>query len=819
MALLIVESPAKAKTIGKYLGKEFKVAASFGHVRDLPAKNGSVDTNNDFAIKYEIIEKAEKYVEQLVKAASKTADIYLATDPDREGEAIAWHVVEALKERKAISNKNNVYRVVFNEITKKAVQEAIKNPREINMDLVRAQQTRRALDYLVGFNISPLLWTKLSGSKSAGRVQSVALKLICEREDEISKFVSQEYWNIKAEMQNNKNEAFFAMLSHYDNKKLEKFDIKNEEEAKDLVKEIESRQYAVKTIERKQVKRNPLPPFITSSLQQDAVNKLHFYVKNVMRIAQNLYEGIDIGGETVGLITYMRTDGFYIANEAISSIRKSIKSLYGDKYLPQSPRQYVKKVKNAQEAHEAIRPTDINRTPSSIKDYLTPEQFKLYDLIWKRTIASQMESAILDQVVVEISSTDQKVILRANGSSILFDGFYKVYQDNIDDTNEGLLPIMKEGEACKLISVDPKQHFTQPSPRYSEASIVKKMEEIGIGRPSTYAAIISVLQDREYVTLDNKRFIPSSRGKMVTIFLKSFFHRYVEYDFTALMEEKLDLISNGNEDWKRELSNFWVPFFDNVNSVKKMTHDEVFSGIHDLVIDWFCSEEGKKYVDTKCPVCSDGILKLNFGRGGVFLGCSNYPTCNNTKEIVNTNEVSEYPKSLGVDDVTGQEVLIKKGPYGLYVQLSSESEKKKIVSIPKDINVNDVDMNIATKLLSLPKVIGEHPETGKEVKVGLGRFGYYIFYDGKYFSLKKSFNEVLSTNLNEAVQIIANSPRKEQKSLGVNEKGKEIFICKGRYGFYIKCDKTNVALGKDIDVESIDLKEALELIKNKKASK
>ncbi|WP_395463046.1 type I DNA topoisomerase [Wolbachia endosymbiont of Cantharis cryptica] len=816
MALLIVESPAKAKTIGKYLGKEFKVAASFGHVRDLPVKNGSVDPDNDFTIKYEIIEKAEKYVKELVKEASKTSDIYLATDPDREGEAIAWNVIEALKEKKAINDKNKIYRVVFNEITERAVQEAVKNPREINMDLVHAQQARRALDYLVGFNLSPLLWTKLSGSKSAGRVQSVALKLICEREDEISKFVSQEYWNIKAEMQNSKNEAFFAMLSHYDNKKLEKFDIKNEEEAKDLVKQIESRQYAVSTVERKQVKRNPLPPFITSSLQQDAVNKLYFNVKNVMRIAQNLYEGIDIGGETVGLITYMRTDGFYIADEAISSIRGSIKSLYGDKYLPKSPRQYVKKVKNAQEAHEAIRPTDINRTPNSIKDYLTLEQFKLYDLIWKRTIASQMESAILDQVVIEISSTDQKVILRASGSSIFFDGFYKVYRDNADNEDEGMLPTMKEGEACKLISVDPKQHFTQPPPRYSEASIVKKMEEIGIGRPSTYATIISVLQDREYVTLDNKRFIPSSRGKMVTIFLKSFFHRYVEYDFTALMEEKLDLISNGNEDWKKELSHFWVPFFDNVSSVKKMTHDEVFSGIHDLVIDWFCSEEGKKYVGTKCPVCSDGILKLNFGRSGVFLGCSNYPTCNHTKEIVNTNEASEYPKSLGVDDVTGQEVLIKKGPYGLYVQLNSESEKKKIVSIPKDINVNDVDLNTATKLLSLPKIIGEHPETGKEVKVGLGRFGYYIFYDGRYFSLKKSSKEVLNTELSEAVQIIAKSPRKELKSLGLNEKGKEIFICNGRYGFYIKCGKTNVALGKNADIESIDLKKALELIKSKK---
>jgi DNA topoisomerase-1 len=817
MALLIVESPAKAKTIGKYLNNEFKVAASFGHVRDLPAKNGSVDPNDDFAMKYAIIEKAEKYVKELVKAANKTSDIYLATDPDREGEAIAWHVVEALKEKKVISDKNNIYRIVFNEITKSAVREAIKNPRKINMDLVNAQQARRALDYLVGFNLSPILWKKLPGSRSAGRVQSVALRLICERESEINKFVSQEHWSVKAEMQNSKKEAFFAMLSHYDNKKLEKFDIKNEEEAKELVEQVELKQYAVKTIEKKQVRRNPLPPFITSSLQQDAVNKLHFNVKNVMRIAQNLYEGVDIGGETVGLITYMRTDGFYIADEAISSIRNSIQSLYGDKYLPKSPRQYAKKVKNAQEAHEAIRPTDISRTPSSIANYLTPEQLKLYELIWKRTIASQMESAIIDQVVIEIGSTDQKVILRATGSTIFFDGFYKVYQDNVEAESEGLLPIMKEGEACELISVTPKQHFTQPPPRYGEASIVKKMEEIGIGRPSTYATIISVLQDREYVTLESKRFIPSSRGKIVTIFLKKFFNRYVEYDFTAHMEEELDLISNGSTNWKKVLGEFWMPFFENTNSVKQMTYDEALSAINDQILDCFCSEE-EKNIDKKCSTCSDGILKLNIGRSGAFLGCSNYPECRYTKEIADkSSDNSEYPKSLGIDNTTGQEVMIKKGPYGFYLQFNNELDKKK-VAVPSNMNVSDVDLNTATELLSLPKVIGEHPETGKEVKIGLGRFGYYIFYDSKYFSLKKNLKEVLNIQLNEAVQIIASSPRKELKSLGFSDKGKEIFICNGRYGFYIKCDKVNVALGKDADIESIDLPKAIELIKNKTAN-
>ncbi|MGL9732839.1 MAG: type I DNA topoisomerase [Wolbachia sp.] len=817
MALLIVESPAKAKTISKYLSKKFKVAASFGHVRDLPVKNGSVDPDNDFAIKYEIIKKAEKYVKKLAKEASKTSDIYLATDPDREGEAIAWNLVEALKERKAINDKSHIYRVVFNEITKRAVQEAIKNPREINMNLVRAQQTRRALDYLVGFNLSPLLWTKLSGSKSAGRVQSVALKLICEREDEINKFITQEYWSIKAKIQNSKEETFFAILSHYGNKKLEKFDIQNEKEAKNLViKEIESKQYTVSSVERKQVKRNPLPPFITSSLQHDAVNKLCFNVKNVMRIAQNLYEGIDIGGETVGLITYMRTDGFYITDEAINSIRESIKSLYGDEYLSKSPRQYIKKVKNAQEAHEAIHPTDINRTPSSIKNYLMPEQFKLYDLIWKRTIASQMESAILDQVVVEISSNDQKIILRASGSSIFFNGFYKVYRDNVDDEDESILPAMKKSEACKLISVNPKQHFTQSPPRYSEASIVKKMEEIGIGRPSTYAAIISVLQDREYVTLDNKRFIPSSRGKIVIIFLETFFQRCIEYNFTAQMEEKLDLISNGCADWKKELSYFYVPFLNHVNSVKQMTHDEIFSKIHSLVVDWFCSEEGKEEIGKKCLDCSDGILKLNFGKAGIFLGCSNYPACSHTKEITDSNNNLEYPKSLGIDDITGQEVIIKKGPFGLYLEFNNESKKKKKISIPEDINVNDIDLNTATQLLSLPKIIGKHQKTGKKIKIGLGKFGYYIFYDGRYFSFKKSSKEALDMRLDEAVQTIAKSSRKELKFLGFNNKGKEVFIYNGRYGFYIKCGKTNVALGKNADIESVNLKKALELIKNKK---
>ncbi|OEY86448.1 DNA topoisomerase I [Wolbachia pipientis] len=801
MALLVVESPAKAKTINKYLDNKFKVVASFGHVRDLPAKNGSVDPNNDFAIKYVVIEKAEKYIKELVKAANKESDIYLATDPDREGEAIAWHVVEILKEKKIINNESNIYRIVFNEITKNAVKEAIKNPRKINMDLVNAQQARRALDYLVGFTLSPVLWKKLPGSKSAGRVQSVALRLICEREFEIKKFLQQEYWSINTELQNNKNETFFASLSHYQNKKLEKFDINNEENAKALVEQVKSREYKINSVESKQVKRNPLPPFITSSLQQDAVNRLHFSVKNVMRIAQNLYEGINLGGETVGLITYMRTDGFYIADEAISAIRKSIKTLYGEKYLPQSPRQHVKKVKNAQEAHEAIRPTSINRTPSSIAEYLTQEQLKLYELIWKRTIASQMESALLNQVSIEIGSYDQQITLRASGSSILFDGFYKVYRDNAESEESNLLPLMQEGETCKLITVIPKQHFTQPPPRYSEASIVKKMEEIGIGRPSTYSVIISVLQDRDYVTLDSKRFIPSNRGKIVTIFLKKFFSHYVEYDFTAHMEEELDLISNGNAYWKEVLGRFWLPFSDNADSVKQMQYDEIVNGMQDLIINYFCASGD---TEQECPDCSSGRLKLNIGRGDVFFGCSNYPDCQYTREVVNNS------KSLGVDITTGQEVLVKKGPYGFYLQFSDNiSNKKKAVAIPKDINVDNIDLNMAIELGSLPKVIGKHPDTEKEIKVGLGRFGYYIFYENRYFSLKKAYKEVLNLQLSEALQIIASNAH---KSLGFDSQGEEVLICNGKYGYYIKCGKITVALGKNNDGD-IDLEKAIEFIK------
>lgn len=813
MSVLIVESPAKAKTISKYLDNKFRVVASFGHVRDLPAKNGSVDPNNDFAIKYEIIDKAEKYIKELVKAAAKTSEIYLATDPDREGEAIAWHVIEVLKEKKAITSKVQIHRIVFNEITKNAVTGAIKNPRTISMDLVNAQQARRALDYLVGFTLSPLLWRKLPGSRSAGRVQSVALRLICERENEISKFISQEYWSIKAEFLSEKSETFFALLSHYDNKKLDKLDIKNQQEADGLVDIIKTKQYSVAKVENKQVKRNPPLPFITSSLQQEASSKLGFAVKNTMRIAQNLYEGIDIDGESIGLITYMRTDGFYIADEAISAIRQMIMSMFGEKYLPKSARKYTKKVKNAQEAHEAIRPTDITKTPSSIAKFLTAEQLKLYELIWKRTVAGQMEPALIDQVAVDIESQDKQVIFHATGSTVAFEGFYKVYQD-VKEDEDTKLPSLKEDELCELKEIIPQQHFTQPPPRFSEASLVKKMEEIGIGRPSTYATIISVLQERGYAALENKRFIPSDRGQIVTIFLTSFFGRYVEYNFTANMEEELDLISNGDIFWKEVLSKFWSPFIQNVDSIKEMENDKILDTVRNLATGYLFPGN----LDAKCPKCENGILRLNVGRTGVFLGCSSYPECKYTREIKDENNGQdmsnvEYPKLLGVDPNSQTEVFVKKGPYGFYVQLGNDSKGKK-ASLLKDVDPSSVDLDFALKMLSLLMVIGYHPETNKEIKIGIGRFGPYIFYDGKYFSLKKK--DIFSVTIDEALPIITSSSSGKIKSLGYSQDGEEISICSGRYGPYIKCGKVNVALGKDFNVDEITLQKAMEMIESKK---
>ncbi|MEH0831121.1 type I DNA topoisomerase [Anaplasma bovis] len=819
MGVVIVESPSKAKTISKYLGAKFTVLASFGHVRDFPAKSGSVDPENDFRMIYEVIPKSEKYIDKIVKTVREEKDsVYLATDPDREGEAIAWHVVEVLKERGAINEGVSINRMVFNEVTKKAVTAAIDNCRSIDMDLVRAQQTRRVLDYLVGFTLSPLLWRKLPGSRSAGRVQSVALRLLCERESEIEGFTSREYWTVDTDLKNKAGEKFSATLKLYSGKKVDKFFIENSESAEQIVKVVKGKKYAVGAVEAKKSRRNPYPPFITSSLQQEASSKLGFSAKTTMMIAQRLYEGIDIGGEVVGLITYMRTDGFSISDDALRYIRDTIKMRFGEKYLPKSARVYSRKVKNAQEAHEAIRPTDITMLPENLEKYLTPEQHKLYDLIWRRTVASQMESAVIDQVSVDIVSTDKSVVLYATGSTLSFDGYYAVYGTDGSD-EKVVLPLLKKEEDCSLLKVTPNQHFTQPPSRYSEASLVKKMEEIGIGRPSTYATIISVLQERGYTDLERKRFIPSERGRIVNAFLINFFRKYVEYDFTANLEEELDEVSNGKLEWKGVLKAFWDKFIANVLSVQTIEISEISKAITLELEHYIFSSESGENISRVCPSCGSGELMLNVGKNSAFLGCNKYPECRYIRGIGDTEETSndDSPRVLGVyDEETQEEIFLKKGPYGEYLQLGDGTKKR--IAVPKSMKGN-MSIEIARKMLSLPMVIGSHPDTNREIKIGIGRFGPYILYNGEYFSIKEKDN-FLDLTCEEALLVIENSAdKKKARFLGVHKNGNEIYVCKGRYGFYIKCGDVSVALKGKSSGDDIDLEGAIALIneKNEKA--
>ncbi|WP_041651541.1 type I DNA topoisomerase [Anaplasma centrale] len=811
MGVVIVESPSKAKTISKYLGGKYKVVASFGHVRDFPAKSGSVDPDDDFRMIYEIIPKSEKYIDKIVKAvSSEKSGIYLATDPDREGEAIAWHIIEVLRERSAIGGDVAINRMVFNEVTKRAVTAAISDCRSINMDLVHAQQARRVLDYLVGFTLSPLLWRKLPGSKSAGRVQSVALRLVCEREHEIERFDSKEYWNIEVLLKSKSGEELTAALKCYNGEKLDKFAIPNADSASAIAEHVRNGTYHVASVEAKRTKRNPHPPFITSSLQQEASTKLGFSAKNTMMVAQKLYEGIDIGGETVGLITYMRTDGFYISSEAISYIRDTIKMQFGEQYLTKSPRKYVKKVKNAQEAHEAIRPTDITMTPDSLAQYLSEDQLKLYDLIWRRTMASQMESAVIDQVIVDIQSKDGSVVLHAVGSSLGFDGYQRVYGTDDDDKRK-MLPKLEAGEDCSLVEVSPSQHFTQPPPRYSEASLVKKMEEIGIGRPSTYATIISVLQERGYTQLEQKKFVPSERGRIVNAFLTNFFGRYVEYDFTANLEEELDLISNGNMAWKEVLRRFWDKFISDVSTVKGIEVSEILKSITKDLEEYAFSPNAGEAVNRSCPGCGEGELMLNIGKYKAFLGCNRYPECKYTRGVGGDSGVcrDEFPKVLGLDDATQEEIILKHGPYGEYLQLGDNAKGKR-VAVPQGIQ--EITLDVAKKLLSLPITLGHYPNTAQDVKLGTGRFGPYVLYGGTYFSVKGR-EDFWNLTFEEAVNVIDSQAQKKSKLLGLHDNGKEIYVCKGRYGFYLKCDKKNVAIkGKGGD---ITLEDAVSLLNQK----
>jgi DNA topoisomerase I len=832
MNVVIVESPAKAKTINRYLGRDYKVIASYGHVRDLPSKDGSVLPDSDFAMSWTVDGKSEKHVKEMAAAVKGAERLYLATDPDREGEAISWHINEVLKGRRVLKDVD-VKRVVFNEVTRNAVLEAFRKPRDIDIELVDAYLARRALDYLVGFTLSPVLWRKLPGSRSAGRVQSVALRLICEREAEIEAFKAREYWTVEVEFATEAGEKFTARLSHLDDKRLDRYDLDGEAKARAAAAAILAAPgFSVSNIERRQTRRNPFPPFTTSTLQQEASRKLGFGASRTMRIAQRLYEGVDIGGETVGLITYMRTDGVAIAGEAIGAARGLIASEFGDRYLPQSPRVYRSPAKNAQEAHEAIRPTDLTRKPGDLTRHLDNDHRRLYELIWKRTVASQMESAVLDQVGVDIADPAGKVRLHATGSTLVFDGFLKLYQEDRDDAAEDeenrRLPAMKEREALARGAVTPEQHFTQPPPRYSEASLVKKLEELGIGRPSTYASIIQVLQDREYVRLDKRRFIPEDRGRLVTAFLTSFFERYVEYNFTADLENQLDDISGGRIDWKEVLRRFWGDFSGAVAGTKDLTIGQVLKALDEELGRHFFPDDGSGRDPRQCPACEAGKLSLKLGRFGAFIGCSNYPNCRYTRAFGLENGDGDKPAAmpdtaLGTDPASGLPVALKKGPYGQYIQLGGDNgEKPKRVALPKGMAPESVSLDIAIKLLSLPREIGRHPETGDPISAGVGRFGPYLKQGSTFASLGPD-DDVLTIGLNRAVTVLAEAKSGGRRGpqlireLGAHPAGGTVGLYRGRYGPYVSHSGLIASLPKAADPDSFSLTEALPLLEAQKA--
>jgi len=852
MNVVVVESPTKAKTINRYLGSDYQVFASYGHVRDLPAKDGSVEPDRDFAMSWQIDPKAKKHIDAIAAALVGSKKLYLATDPDREGEAIAWHMQDVLKQRKSLDGVE-VKRIIFHEITKDAVLEALATPLDVNQELVDAYLARRALDYLVGFTLSPVLWRKLPGSRSAGRVQSVALRLVCEREADIEIFRADEYWTVDGTFTTTMGAPYSAHLTHIDGRKLDKLTLTDKETADAAVSRVSAGNYQIDKVERKQSRRNPAPPFTTSTLQQEASRKLGFGASRTMQVAQRLYEGLDIGGETFGLITYMRTDSVTLSQSALGGCRSQIKSDFGGAYLPEEPRLYRTTTQNAQEAHEAIRPTDMSRTPQSIEGRLDEEQARLYELVWKRTIACQMASAILDQVAIDIAAQDHSVIMRATGSVIKFDGFLKVYQegkDDIGDLPEGgensgserdrRLPPMNEGEVTTLTTVTPEQHFTQPPPRYSEASLVKRMEELGIGRPSTYASILKVLQDRNYVLLEKRRFVPEDRGRLVTAFLANFFERYTEYDFTADMERQLDDISGGRADWRRVLRDFWEQFSKSVEGTRELSITQVLDALNDTLGRHFFPPKNGEDVDAAraCPVCHAGRLSLKLGKFGAFIGCSDYPDCRYTRQLVVESSDSEQaatdaslatgPKILGSDPVSGLDVSLRKGPYGVYIQLGEaepadkELKKKAIkpkrVSIPKNVPALSVELEIALKLLSLPRNIGLHPESGEMITAGIGRFGPYLKRGSAYVSLRD--DDVLNIGLNRAVTLIAETKTRGSSSreLGVHPTdNKPVTQHSGRYGPYVKHGRINATLPKELTAEEVTLEQAIVLLVAKAA--
>jgi len=802
--LLIVESPAKAKTLKKYLGNDFEVLATFGHVRDLIPKTGAIDTENNFAMQYEIIARNSKHVDAIAKAAAAADHIYLATDPDREGEAIAWHVSELLKAKRNLKNKS-MQRVVFYEITQNAVQEAVAHPREISIPLVNAQQARRALDYLVGFNLSPLLWRKIRPGLSAGRVQSPALRLIVERELEIEAFRSQEYWSVHLDTQKNKL-PFTAKLFQYQGKKLEQLSIAGEAAYQKIFENLSAAKLPprVVRVDKKAKQRYAAAPFTTSTLQQEGVRKLGMSADRVMRIAQQLYEGVDIGGEATGLISYMRTDSVNLANEAVAEMRAYISSNFSADYLPRTQPAYKSKAKNAQEAHEAIRPTSILRTPDSIRDALTVDQVRLYEMIWKRTLASQMTPARFDTVSVDIRLGGDDTLFRASGQTLVFPGFIAVYQEDTDDSEEEeskKLPPLEEGETLALDKLYGEQHFTQPPPRFTEASLVKTLEEHGIGRPSTYASIISTLQAREYALLEKKRFTPTDVGRVVNRFLSEHFTRYVDYGFTAQMEDELDDISEGKRDWIPVLDAFWKDFSKLVEEKKSIERKDVT----------------QELINEACPKCGKP-LATRLGKRGSFIGCTAYPECDYTRSTTGEIDPADARKELGCDPVTNMPVLLLRGPYGYYVQLGEVEEgtkkKPRRMSWPKEVPPENADLPAALQLLELPKEIGNHPDTGKKVIVNIGRFGPYIGHDGKFKSIPKT-ESVFTIGLDRAVELLAEARTSNTvlRELGAHpEDKKPVDVCNGRYGPYVRHNKVNATLPKDISPDEITLEEALPLL-------
>jgi DNA topoisomerase-1 len=826
MKLVVVESPAKAKTINKYLGKDYEVLASYGHVRDLPAKDGSVLPDDDFAMSWEVDTASRKRLSDIGNALKDADELILATDPDREGEAISWHVLDVLRQKKLIKDKP-VSRVVFNAITKSAITEAMQHPRDIDAPLVDAYLARRALDYLVGFTLSPILWRKLPGSRSAGRVQSVALRLVCDRESEIEKFKPVEYWSVLARLIE-KGKGFEARLYSVDGKVTDKLDVKTGDEAAALKTALEAGRYEVRSVDKKPTRRNPYAPFTTSSLQQDASSRLGFSPSRTMQLAQRLYED--------GVITYMRTDGIDMAPEAIAAARNAIEKEFGSAYLPPTPRIYQNKAKNAQEAHEAIRPTDMFRHPETVGD---PDQKKLYGLIWRRTLASQMRPAEIERTTADIAvnAPGRDIVLRAVGSVVTFAGFLAVYgvaaKEDRDDTDQDdddrELPPLAVGDTPKLDEAVIEQHFTQPPPRYTEASLIKKMEELGIGRPSTYAATISVLQDRNYVRLDKRALVPKVRGRVVTAFLQSFFARLVEYGFTADLEEKLDQISAGNLRWKDVLREFWQDFTKQTDEIKDLRVSQVLDALNELLADHIFPPKADGSDPRRCPNCGTGQLSLKLGKFGAFIGCSNYPECRYTMQLSDaaTGAAEAVPGdgALGTDPESGLTVYLKSGRFGPYVQLGDGSEPKRS-SLPKGWTPDSLTLERALKLLALPRAVGLHPETGKPISAGLGRYGPFILHDGTYANLP-DVEEVFSVGLNRAVDLLA------QKAAGGGRFGRNktpiaalktfehadgtISVRDGRYGPYVNQGKVNATLPKDVKPEDVTLEQALELIAERAA--